>query len=180
MANSTPNVCSDTTSPKTRSSSQPLKSISAAAPANSDCLIHLLNSTASERTFEFLETFIQNQAVTNAARQPEGDRDSPPAIEWELVTEAIGGAHSVEQAIGRVVVIVDQINRGARLNRDVLDDQGQCLASPPVRDDDPFFAFSVIDSLPDFGDQSRYRTRLAKKVGRMLRPNEELETADAS
>jgi hypothetical protein len=34
--------------------------------------------------------------------------------------------------------------------------------------EDPFFAFSLADVVPDFGDESRYRTRMAKKMTRIF------------
>ena len=33
---------------------------------------------------------------------------------------------------------------------------------------DPFFAFSVADVTPDFGDDSRYRRRAVRKLARIL------------
>jgi hypothetical protein len=37
-----------------------------------------------------------------------------------------------------------------------------------LKTEDPFFAFSMADVIPDFGDESRYRTRVARKMTRMF------------
>ena len=71
---------------------------------------------------------------------------------------------TLEQAIGRAVVVADQMSRG------VLDDT-QPGDSPSLKPEDPFFAFSVADVIPDFGDQSRYRTRVARRVTRIFGPD---------
>ena len=45
-------------------------------------------------------------------------------------------------------------------------DRTAAHVAPPVPTEDPFVAFSVAEAVPDFGDQSRYRSRVTRKVAR--------------
>lgn len=103
-------------------------------------------------------------AVQGHGRSPRSDFD------WELVTANVAGSRSFEHAIGRAVVIADQMRRGMfdDTHLDASDDTHLGAASS-LRTDDPFFAFSMADVIPDFGDESRYRTRLARKASKILR-----------
>jgi hypothetical protein len=155
-------------------SPRPLRKISVVKPVSSDALIGLLNGTSADSTFEFLERFFDHLAETNASRPREANESPSPAVEWGVAAEAIADSTSVEQAIGRTLVIANQ------MNREMPVDESGSLRSSDAQDEAPFFAFSVADSLPDFGDQSRYRTKFAKKVGRVLRPRRVLDAAVAS
>ena len=88
---------------------------------------------------------------------------STTALDWELIRESVAGAPSVEHAIGRAVVIADRISRGA------VDEATTATTALPEPGEDPFFAFSVADAVPDFGDNSRYREWVIRRVGRLSR-----------
>jgi hypothetical protein len=166
--------------------------ISSAEPACSDSLIRLLNGSAVNGTLEILEQFFEHLGAINASRVSADDRRSALPLEWTPAIEAISDSLSIEQAIGRSVVIADQLHQGAfarqrdrertvdQMSRGCSVDHSHNTTSFVIQDGDPFFSFSVADSLPDFGDQSRYRTRLANKIGRMLKPRRVLDAAVAS
>jgi hypothetical protein len=144
-----------------------------AKPAMSDSLFRLLSGASVDGTLEILEEFVEHLAEAGVSRAPFNDQGRTPTLEWDLAVEAIVDCGSMEQAIGRALVVADQMNRGV-----VVSNEG--VSPSPAQDEDPFFSFSVADSLPDFGDHSRYRSKLAKKVGRMLKPGRDIETAVAS
>jgi len=112
-------------------------------------------------SFELVRTFVE----TVLRKSPSGD-DVPShhAIDWNAVEVAVSGSPTIEQAVGRAVVIADQMSRGLV--------EGASLEGTPAGPDgdDPFFAFSMADVDPDFGDESRYRSRVAKRVARIVRP----------
>lgn len=166
--------------------------MSMATPACSDSLIRLLNGSPANGTLEILEQFFQHLAVTNASRGSADERGPLPSLQWGSAMKAISDSRSIEQAIGRAVVIADQLHPKAGTRHEDRErpvdtrsgrrsfDHSQNTTSLVSQDGDPFFSFSVADSLPDFGDESRYRTRLANKVGRMLKPRRVDDAAIAS
>jgi hypothetical protein len=91
-------------------------------------------------------------------------------IDWKAVEEAVSGCATIEQAVGRAVVVADQMSRGLV---EGLPLEG--LPTDPKRDD-PFFAFSMADVDADFGDESRYRSRVARRVARIVRPRRTVAT----
>lgn len=112
-------------------------------------------------SFELVRTFVE----TVLFKSPSGD-DLPHrhAIDWKAVEVAVSGSSTIEQAVGRAVVIADQMSRGLVV--------GAPLEGAPagLSGDDPFFAFSMSDVDADFGDESRYRSRVARRVARIVRP----------
>ena len=121
-------------------------------------------------SFDLVRQFVELVVAKNAAAGLGNGHFSKNPIDWEAVEAAVAGSRSFEQAIGRAVVVADQMCRG------VFDDThpGGPLSSPsaggPVSSPsaEPFFAFSNADVIPDFGDESRYRTRMARKVARIF------------
>ncbi len=108
-----------------------------------------------------MRTFVE----TVLFRDSSGD-DVPHrhAIDWGAVQSAVSDSTTIEQAVGRAVVIADRMARGLV--------EGAPLEGPPAgpNGDDPFFAFSMVDVDADFGDESRYRSRVARRVARIVRP----------
>jgi hypothetical protein len=153
-----------------------------AKAASSDALLRLLNGTSANGSFEILEKFVDHLKSTGPLRGTVVEQNCAPSIEWDLAEEAIVHCTSIEQAIGRTLVVADQINKRVATHDGRNTSSSTVRSENPasVRDEDPFFSFSVVDSLPDFGDQSRYRSKLAKRVGRMLRPRRDIEAAVAS
>ena len=82
-------------------------------------------------------------------------------VDWNAVEASVADSRTLEQAVGRAVVIADQMSRGAFHGYQPGD-------SPLSRVDDPFFAFSMADVVPDFGDERRYRTKMARKITNIL------------
>ena len=117
-------------------------------------------------SFDLVRQFVEHVVAKNAAAELGNGHSSQNAIDWEAVEAAVAGSRSFEQAIGRAVVMADQMCRG------VFDDThlgGQL--SPSSRRPVPRSHFSpsaMADVVPDFGDESRYRTRMARKVARIF------------
>jgi len=113
-------------------------------------------------SFELVRQFVEHVAAENAsAALGTGDSYRNP-IDWETVTACVADSDSLEQAIGRAVVIADLMCRGAFI------DTSPYAARPAAGDEEAFFAFSVTDVVPDFGDESRYRTKVAKRMARVF------------
>jgi len=116
--------------------------------------------------------FVDHVLGENAGAVPGRAHTTPRTVDWAAIEASVGDCRSLEQAIGRALVIADQ------MYRDAFEDTPLRAANPPLttgeespfaaRDDDPFFAFSMADAVPDFGDESRYRTKVARKVARVF------------
>ena len=114
--------------------------------------------------------FVDHLLVGNTATALGGAHPARHPVDWAAIEASVGNCRSLEQAIGRAVVIADQMSRG------LSEETHLRAAKPPIaageesaltdRDEDPFFAFSMADAIPDFGDESRYRTKVANKVAR--------------
>jgi hypothetical protein len=113
-------------------------------------------------SFELVRRFVEHVVAKNAFESPGKERTLRSAIDWEVVEASVADTNSLEQAIGRAVVIADQMCRGA-FEHSHLD------AGPwSIQTEDAFFGFSVADVAPDFGDGSRYRTRMARSMARIF------------
>jgi len=113
-------------------------------------------------SFDLVRKFVEQVLKTNESTNPIGDCPGRSVVDWETVVAAVADCDSLEQAIGRAVVIADQMSRG-------LSDGAQLQAdSSRHNDEQHFFAFSLADVDPDFGDESRYRTKVAKRVAQLL------------
>ena len=131
---------------------------------------------------EFVEHFARTRSGWAS-----GGRPAPAhAVDWTILQAAVAGSASLEQAVGRALVIAEQMCRGvfegsvvevsplpevvpaARTREDTLSVPNHEHPFPTLSEDDPFFAFNMADAIPDFGDESRYRTKVAKKVARVF------------
>ena len=113
-------------------------------------------------SFDLVRKFVEHVVAKNASASLGDGRSCRNAIDWEAVEASVADSSSFEQAIGRAVVIADQMCRG------VFDDTHPGDASSSLKTEEPFFAFSMVDVVPDFGDESRYRTRVARRVARIF------------
>ena len=114
-------------------------------------------------SFDLVRKFVEQVVAKNTSGAMLGNgRSFGNAIDWEAVEASVADSRSFEQAIGRAVVLADQMCRG------VFDDAHAGRSSSSLKTEDPFFAFSLVDVVPDFGDESRYRTRLARRVARIF------------
>ena len=113
-------------------------------------------------SFDLVRKFVEHLVAENASAELRNGRSSRNAIDWDAVEASVADSRSFEQAIGRAVVIADQMWRG------VFDDTHPGDASSSLKTEEPFFAFSLADVVPDFGDESRYRTRVARRVARIF------------
>jgi hypothetical protein len=116
---------------------------------------------ALEGSFDLLCRFVEHLMVTNGAETCQSE-STTARVDWELIRASVAGSPSVEHAIGRAAVIADRMIRGALEN-------ATALIALPEPNEDPFFAFSVADAVPDFGDNSRYREWVIRRVGRLSR-----------
>ena len=69
---------------------------------------------------------------------------------------SVADSRTLEQAIGRAVVIADEMSRG------VFDGAGLVDSAFSPNAENPFFAFSMADVVPDFGGERRYRSRMSR------------------
>ena len=114
------------------------------------------------RSFDLVRKFVEHVIAKNASAVHGNGGSSRNAVDWEAVEASVADSRSFEQAIGRAIVIADQMCRGG------FDDAQLGETPSPLKVNDPFFAFSMADVVPDFGDERRYRTRVARKVGRIF------------
>jgi hypothetical protein len=121
-------------------------------------------------SYDLVRKFLQHVVVENVARASACDESVQHEIDWAAVEASTRDCQTLEQAIGRAVVVADQMSRG------VSDGMQSADFWPCYDANDPFFAFSVADVAPDFGDESRYRKRVAKKVAGILGTRRNLVT----
>jgi hypothetical protein len=108
--------------------------------------------------FSMVRQFVEHLVDKNAAATRADSESLPFDIDWDAVEAAVAGSRTLEQAVGRAVVIADQAARG------LSEDYRLRRAPSWPKFEDPFFAFSMADVLPDFGDESRYRSKVRRKV----------------
>jgi hypothetical protein len=112
-------------------------------------------------SFDLVRKFIEHMVAKSTSTMLEHGSSYRNAIDWEMVEASVAGASSFEQAIGRAVVIADRMGRG--VYDATLPGSSSCGKA-----EDPFFEFSLTEVVPDFGDGSRYRTKLANRVARIF------------
>lgn len=112
--------------------------------------------------FGLVREFVEHLAARSQLPWATSSTRSTARIDWEALEDAVAGASSLELAIGRAIALAD------RMCRDVSDDHELEVTTTRDEVDEPFFAFSVTDVVPDFGDQSRYRARVAKRVAKIF------------
>ena len=122
---------------------------------------HPASSSFDIAEFELLRRFVEHLVAKEAPGESGRGHSSADAVDWKIVAASVADSRSLEHAIGRVVVIADQLARGI-----VEDSQVGDPRIPPT-DEDPFFAFTLADVVADFGDD-RYRTRVARRVARII------------
>lgn len=110
-------------------------------------------------SFDLLRKFVEHIVDRNASGALENNQ-SPFTIDWETIEASVADSCSFQQAVGRAVVIADQMSRG--MSGDIE------FGDAPPDAEATFFPFSVADVVPDFGDESRYRTRVARKMGKIF------------
>jgi hypothetical protein len=113
-------------------------------------------------SFDLVRKFLEHLVVENAAGPLGRGGSAQCEIDWAAVEASTTECQTLEQAIGRAIVVADQMSRGVFAGIQYAD------LWPSYDANDPFFAFSVADVAPDFGDESRYRKRVAKKVAGIL------------
>jgi hypothetical protein len=135
-------------------------------------------------SFDMVRNFVEHGLKATTPSSNSGR--SRFAINWSAVEASVADAPTLELAIGRAVVVADQMARGLfdgppDPDRATADEEGAVASQrsltvlstrkdegPSQVAEDPFFAFSIADVVPDFGDDSRYRLRVARKVARIL------------
>lgn len=113
-------------------------------------------------SFELMRSFVEHVVTQNERARLGNRQGARPIVDWAAVDASVADARTLEQAIGRVVVLADRISRG------VLDDARPGESPSSLKAEEPFFAFSMAGVTPDFGDESRYRTRLARRMTQVL------------
>ena len=64
-------------------------------------------------SFDLVRKFVEHLVVKNAAEGPETDGSRPYEIDWAEVEASTSDCQTLEQAIGRAVVVADRMSRGA-------------------------------------------------------------------
>jgi hypothetical protein len=105
---------------------------------------------------------VEQIVAKNASAVLGSELPSRHAIDWEAVEASVADCRTLEQSVGRAVILADQMCRGV-FEETQLDD-----APSSLKAGDPFFTFSVVDVVPDFGDESRYRSRVTRRAARIL------------
>jgi hypothetical protein len=113
-------------------------------------------------SFDLVRQFVEQVVAKNVSAALGNGRSSRLNIDWAVVEAAVADSSSHERAIGRAVVIADQMCRG------VVDDTHLGDLASSLNPEELFFAFSIADVVPDFGDESRYRTKMARRMARIF------------
>lgn len=127
-------------------------------------------------SIELVREFMEHMVAKNTSQALGNGRSTRYAIDWGAVEASIAGSRTLEQAIGRAVVLADQVSRrvcnatesgdSPSLSADSL--SANSLGADQLSAEDPFFAFSLADVVPDFGDESRYRTRVVRRMAKVF------------
>jgi hypothetical protein len=121
--------------------------------------------------FSLVRNFVEQVVVTGGGASSVDVCSRAALIDWDVVGNSVARSASFEQAIGRAILIADQMSRG------VFQDESPPEVFPSsLQDSEPFFAFSVGNAIPDFGDESRYRTRMARRMGGVLKRKKHMGT----
>jgi hypothetical protein len=113
-------------------------------------------------SFELVRRFVEHVEARNELAWLGNGERARRIIDWAAVEVSVADSRNLELAIGRAVVLADQMSRG------VLTDAPSEESPSSLRTEEAFFAFSMAGVTPDFGDESRYRTRLARRVTKVL------------
>jgi hypothetical protein len=111
--------------------------------------------------FDLVRSFIEHLVANGAPGDPAKSCSPNTAVDWETLTSSVADARSLEHAIGRAVVLANRLTRG------LADDLPASGRTTPPAAEDPFFAFTMADVVPDFGDGSR-RWRFTKRVANIM------------
>jgi hypothetical protein len=107
-------------------------------------------------SIRLVRQFVEEVLTQQDSGSDEGVGSSDRQVDWGAIEASVGGCSTLEQAIGRAIVLADQMLRG-EFDRSTL-------STTPPKGDDTFFSFSVEDTIPDFGDHSRYRSKVVRRV----------------
>ncbi len=110
---------------------------------------------------ELVRGFVEHLAEQRSSAVPTSVQRIRAQIDWGVLEAAVAESTSIEQAIGRAIALADRMCRG-------VSDEPEAAVTTSDKVEQPFFAFSVADVVPDFGDHSRYRTRVAKRFARIF------------
>lgn len=116
------------------------------------------------RSLELVRRFVERMET---GRESAGafPRSPTGSVDWTVINASIAGSATLEEAIGRAVVMADRMCRGVVAAEGAPDgDRSQTDGRMALASEDQFFSFSLTDAVPDFGDRSRYRTRMARRL----------------
>jgi hypothetical protein len=108
-----------------------------------------------------VRSFVEHLVAKRALEEPDNPSSGCKPPIWETLVAAVSDSRTLEVAIGRAVVIADRLARG------FVDEFESGEADTPRTADDSFFAFTMVDVVPDFGD-SRYRARVSRRVAGII------------
>jgi hypothetical protein len=111
--------------------------------------------------FGIVRGFVDHLVAKQALAEPDNTSSGCKPPIWEILVGVVADSHTLEQAIGRAVVIADRLARG------LVDEFDSDEAGTPRTADHSFFAFTMTDVVPDFGD-SRYRARVSRTVASII------------
>jgi hypothetical protein len=121
-------------------------------------------ATLSDRAIVIAKDYLAVASASGESsfRHRVNEDDIEVQVDWGAIRDAIANAPSLERAVGRAVVLATT-SSGHRIHPK---SRGVMPLDPSLVD--PFFAFSVADVVPDFGDDLT-RTRFGQRFTRILR-----------
>ncbi len=87
-----------------------------------------------------------------------GDLPGGGAIDWDVIRDSIAGSQSVEEAIGRAIVVADLMSRGAYKG-----EFGE-VGAGASQNSNRFFAFDNSNVNAQFGEKTRFKTWIAERA----------------
>jgi spore germination protein YaaH len=121
-------------------------------------------SVGVDGTFDIRSIDLVRQYVEHLVSRSTSGGTSPETVEideaiiWEMIQRSIAGSESMEEAVGRAIVVADQISRGS-LEVPQLSAKGS-----HGKEHSSFFSVNMSSATPDFGDDSRFRKKVAEGV----------------
>jgi len=119
-------------------------------------------------SLDLVRRFVESLTGVGAREELNEQQNCPSPVDWEFIRTGIVGSQSIERALGRAVVIAHRMSQGTLSATEIIDTPSKIESEYQH----PFFCFNVSNAVPDFGDQSRYRTRVARRMGEVFRSAE--------
>jgi spore germination protein YaaH len=108
------------------------------------------------RSIDLVRQYVEHLAAKRTGFDCDGVQTSRAATDWDEICQCIAGSESLEEAIGRAVVVADLMSRGLY--------ESENGGKIDQEDSNHFFSFDNSTATAHFGDKTRLRTWINERV----------------